>query len=155
MPALGAQWAVPDATAVGAKAGHPAVEPDASFPDVLDDRTVLFVRCLWPVRLDDVHGRFREVSAGGVSPEGEPAATIHGFGQIAGVLTILPLSDRLGRRTTVLISNLAIALALTGILFVGRSWLLLGVLVGLLAVFYGATFPALTGPAPAIISPDP
>ena len=32
-------------------------------------------------------------------------ATIHGFGQIIGVLAILPLSDYLGRKKTIIISN--------------------------------------------------
>ncbi len=68
-------------------------------------------------------------------------ATIHGLGQIAGVLIILPLSDRLGRRKTTLASNLMITLCLIGILALPGSFTLLGILIGLLAVFYGATFP--------------
>ncbi|MEW5722222.1 MAG: MFS transporter [Thermodesulfobacteriota bacterium] len=68
-------------------------------------------------------------------------ATIHGFGQVAGVLTILPLSDYLGRQKTVLLSNGGICLALTAILFSGGSPVRLFLLVGLLAVFFGATFP--------------
>jgi len=68
-------------------------------------------------------------------------ATIHGVCQIIGVLTILPLSDYLGRKKTILISNLAITITLTGILFVGQSWITLFILVGILAVFYGVTFP--------------
>ena len=68
-------------------------------------------------------------------------ATIHGVCQIIGVLTILPLSDYLGRKKTILISNFAITITLTGILFVGQSWILLYILVGVLAVFYGVTFP--------------
>ncbi len=68
-------------------------------------------------------------------------ATIHGVCQTIGVLTILPLSDYLGRKTTILISNLAITITLTGILFTGQSWTILYILVGILAVFYGVTFP--------------
>jgi len=68
-------------------------------------------------------------------------ATIHGVCQIIGVLTILPLSDYLGRKKTILISNFAITITLTGILFVGHSWIILYILVGILAVFYGVTFP--------------
>lgn len=68
-------------------------------------------------------------------------ATIHGVCQIIGVLTILPLSDYLGRNKTILISNFAITITLTGILFAGQSWIILYILVGILAVFYGVTFP--------------
>ena len=68
-------------------------------------------------------------------------ATIHGICQIVGVLTILPLSDYLGRKKTLIISNSFIAASLIGILLTGDSWIMLYVLVGILAVFFGATFP--------------
>jgi sugar phosphate permease len=68
-------------------------------------------------------------------------ATIHGTCQIVGVLTVMPLSDYLGRKTTIIISNAIITLSLVGILIIGDSWQLLFVLIGCLAVFYGATFP--------------
>ena len=68
-------------------------------------------------------------------------ATIHGLFQVVGVLTILPLSDRWGRKPTILMSNAAIAACLIGILFIQDSWIMLFFLVGWLAVFYGATFP--------------
>ena len=68
-------------------------------------------------------------------------ATIHGVGQVVGVLTVMPLSDVLGRKTTILISNTVITAALGGILIVGNSWSMLCVCVGILAVFYGVTFP--------------
>ncbi len=68
-------------------------------------------------------------------------ATIHGSCQILGVLTVLPLSDVLGRRRTIILSNSVIAVALLGILLSGSSWAALTVFVGLVAVFYGVTFP--------------
>jgi sugar phosphate permease len=68
-------------------------------------------------------------------------ATIHGMCQIIGVLTILPLSDYLGRKRTILISNAVITFTLAGILFAGHSWVMLYFLVGLQGVFYGVTFP--------------
>jgi len=68
-------------------------------------------------------------------------ATVHGSCQVLGVLTVLPLSDILGRRRTIILSNAFIALALTGILFWGSSWPALMFFVGLMAVFYGVTFP--------------
>ncbi|MGD2097132.1 MAG: MFS transporter [Desulfobacterales bacterium] len=68
-------------------------------------------------------------------------ATIHGIGQVAGVLTVMPLSDVLGRKKTIMMSNTFIAAALGGILVVGNSWILLCVCVGILAIFYGVTFP--------------
>jgi sugar phosphate permease len=67
-------------------------------------------------------------------------ATVHGVAQIVGVLTILPLSDRLGRRRTLLLSNSLIAACLAGIVLAGGEWRLLFVLVGTLALFYGPTF---------------
>jgi MFS family permease len=68
-------------------------------------------------------------------------ATVHGFSQVLGVLTILPLSDLLGRKKTIIVSNTFIAASLFSILFTGSSWTMLFVLVGVLALFYGATFP--------------
>ncbi len=69
-------------------------------------------------------------------------ATIHGVCQVGGVLTILPLSDRLGRRTTIIGINLFVALALVGVAFLGASWPVLCLLIGVLGVCYGATFPS-------------
>ncbi len=68
-------------------------------------------------------------------------ATIHGIGQIVGVLTILPLSDHLGRKTMILIGNAFITAALAGVVIIGNSWIALSVLIGCMAIFYGATFP--------------
>jgi sugar phosphate permease len=68
-------------------------------------------------------------------------AAIHGLCQIVGVLTILPLSDYLGRKKTITISNTIITVALLGIVVVGKSWTALCILIGLLAIFYGVTFP--------------
>ena len=68
-------------------------------------------------------------------------ATVHGLGQVAGVLIILPLSDHLGRKKTILISNALITFALIGIALTGNSWRMLYLLVGCFALFYGATFP--------------
>ena len=68
-------------------------------------------------------------------------ATVHGFGQVAGVLIILPLSDHLGRKETILISNFLIAFTLISIVIAGNSWQILYLLVGCIALFYGATFP--------------
>ncbi len=68
-------------------------------------------------------------------------ATIHGIGQIVGVLTVLPLSDYLGRKITIIISNVVICASLAAILLAGDSWVMLYVIVGCLAIFFGVTFP--------------
>jgi len=68
-------------------------------------------------------------------------ATVHGFFQVLGVLAILPLSDYLTRRKTIIISNAFIACCLVGILFTSNSGPLLYVLVAVVALFYGATWP--------------
>lgn len=68
-------------------------------------------------------------------------ATVHGVCQVLGVLTVLPLSDILGRKKTIILSNAFITLSLTGILLSGSSWPALMFFVGLMAVFYGVTFP--------------
>ena len=57
------------------------------------------------------------------------------------VLTILPLSDFLGRKKTIIISNAFITASLIGILAVGNAWGLLYIFICCLGVFYGATFP--------------
>jgi MFS family permease len=68
-------------------------------------------------------------------------ATIHGICQVAGVLTILPLSDYLGRKKTIIISNTIITVCLASILMIGDSVTMLYVTIGFLALFYGVTFP--------------
>ena len=68
-------------------------------------------------------------------------ATVHGIGQVIGVLTILPISDYLGRRRTLIISNFLVTGCLIGILFSGSSRQLLFILVGIMAPFYGVIFP--------------
>jgi sugar phosphate permease len=68
-------------------------------------------------------------------------ATIHGSSQVIGVLTLLPLSDYLGRKRTIVIMDTFLAAALFGIVLSGHSWGTLCILVGLFAVFYGPTFP--------------
>ncbi len=68
-------------------------------------------------------------------------ATVHGLAQIPGVLTLLPLSDYLGRKRTIIILNAFIAACLAGILLAGNSWLVLFGLVGVFAFFYGSIFP--------------
>ena len=68
-------------------------------------------------------------------------ATIHGVCQVVGVLTVLPLSDYIGRKRTIIISNFFITICLAGILLYGSSWVMLSVLVGVLAVFYGVIWP--------------
>jgi sugar phosphate permease len=68
-------------------------------------------------------------------------ATIHGLLQVAGVLSLLPLSDRFGRRRTILASNSMITLLLAALLLPAGSWTTLCLITGALAVFYGATFP--------------
>lgn len=68
-------------------------------------------------------------------------ATVHGAAQVVGVLTILPLSDYLGRKRTIIMSNAFLTACLVGIYFSGKSWEMLFILVGVLALFYGVTFP--------------
>jgi len=68
-------------------------------------------------------------------------ATVHGFAQVIGVLTLLPLSDYLGRKKTIVIMNSFLAASLFAIVLSGHSWGMLCFLVGLFAVFYGPTFP--------------
>jgi MFS family permease len=68
-------------------------------------------------------------------------ATIHGFGQVFGVLVIPVLSDYIGRRRTIFFSNIVIAVAITGIVLSGGSISWLFASVALLGAFYGVTFP--------------
>jgi len=68
-------------------------------------------------------------------------ATFHGFGQIAGVLTIPFASDYMGRRLTILISNICVAISIACIVLSGSNEILLFISVGFLGTFFGATFP--------------
>jgi MFS family permease len=68
-------------------------------------------------------------------------ATVHGISQVLGVLTILPLSDYVGRKKTIILSNSLIAVSLLGIVLSGNSRGMLFFFVGLLAFFYGPIFP--------------
>ncbi|MEJ5375090.1 MAG: MFS transporter [bacterium] len=68
-------------------------------------------------------------------------ATIHGLSQVLGVLTIPPLSDRLGRRRTLMGSNFLVGTAILGIVLSG-DWILgLYLSVGVLGMLYGVTWP--------------
>ena len=58
-------------------------------------------------------------------------ATVHGISQVIGVLTILPLSDYLGRRKTILVSNTVITGCLVVILLAGGSWMVLCIFIGI------------------------
>jgi MFS family permease len=51
------------------------------------------------------------------------------------------LSDYLGRKRTIIVSNAIIAVCLASILLVGESWVMLYLFIGCMAVFYGPTFP--------------
>ena len=68
-------------------------------------------------------------------------ATIHGICMLPGVLIILPLSDYLGRKKTILLCNFFITVVLVGILINEDSWIVLYVLIGIMAIFYGAIWP--------------
>lgn len=68
-------------------------------------------------------------------------ATIHGLSQVVGVLTIPPLSDRLGRRRTLMGSNLLIGIGIIGIVISGPWTLGLQCSVGVVGILYGVTWP--------------
>jgi MFS family permease len=56
-------------------------------------------------------------------------------------LTVLPLSDYIGRKQTIVISNAIITACLASILLISQSIPVLYLAIGCLAIFYGATFP--------------
>ena len=68
-------------------------------------------------------------------------ATLYGLSQVAGVLTIPMLSDRIGRRRTLIGNNGFIALGVLGILLSGGNIYLLYLSVMVLGMFNGATWP--------------
>jgi OFA family oxalate/formate antiporter-like MFS transporter len=68
-------------------------------------------------------------------------ATANGIGQIAGVLTIPFASDYLGRRLTIIITNICIGAAILGIILSGSREVALFVSIGFFGAFFGATFP--------------
>lgn len=68
-------------------------------------------------------------------------ATIHGLSQVVGVLTIPMLSDRIGRRLTLVGTNVLVALSILGALVSGDSLMGLYASIAFLGVFYGPTWP--------------
>jgi sugar phosphate permease len=68
-------------------------------------------------------------------------ATMHGIGQVIGVLTIPLLSDYIGRKKTISISNLCIAVMIVWIILAGGNVGLLYSGILLFGIFYGSTFP--------------
>lgn len=68
-------------------------------------------------------------------------ATIHGTGQIVGVLTIPMASDYIGRRMTLILSNACIGLSVLSIILAGPNVVWLYISIGFLGAFFGATFP--------------
>lgn len=68
-------------------------------------------------------------------------ATIHGLSQIVGVIVIGILSDRIGRRFTILLSDIFIAIGTASIILSGRSEIWLFTSIAFIGAFYGATFP--------------
>ena len=68
-------------------------------------------------------------------------ATVHGLSQVAGVLIVPPLSDKFGRRRTLMASNLLISMAIVGIATSGSSIPALYGSVALLGSLYGSTWP--------------
>jgi len=68
-------------------------------------------------------------------------ATIHGLSQVVGVLTIPILSDRIGRRLTLMGSNVLIAVSVLGIIASGKSLIGLYTSIAILGMFYGVTWP--------------
>ncbi len=68
-------------------------------------------------------------------------ATMHGVGQVAGVLTIPLISDYLGRKKTISISNLCIAATIAWIVLAKGNLGLLYTGIFLFGIFYGSTFP--------------
>ncbi|MBP1747950.1 MAG: major facilitator superfamily 1 [Deltaproteobacteria bacterium] len=68
-------------------------------------------------------------------------ATMHGIGQVVGVLTIPLLSDYLGRKKTISISNLCIAATIVWIVLARGNIGMLYMGIFLFGIFYGSTFP--------------
>ena len=73
-------------------------------------------------------------------------ATIHGLSQVVGVLTIPILSDRIGRRLTLMGSNVFIALSILGVIASATTNVRCGIpilfaSIALFGIFYGITWP--------------
>ncbi len=64
----------------------------------------------------------------------------HGIGQVPGVLIIPWLSDFIGRRQTIFLSNLIVAASIVAFLLSGAALFFLFVSVGVMGAAFGATF---------------
>jgi MFS family permease len=67
--------------------------------------------------------------------------TTHGISQVPGVLIIPWLSDFIGRRQTIFLTNLVVAASIVALLLSGASLFFLFASVGLMGAAFGATFP--------------
>ncbi len=119
----------------------------SAFPKLFEDRTFWIIGFSYCCISYSLYGTttymvdYAKYSMGLSLEKASFLATIHGICQIIGVLTILPLSDYLGRKQTMIISQIFIASSLIAILCVGSSWVLVYIFIGILAIFYGVTFP--------------
>ncbi|MEN6617317.1 MAG: MFS transporter [Syntrophorhabdus sp.] len=68
-------------------------------------------------------------------------ASMHGMGQVVGVLTLPLLSDFLGRKKTISISNLCIAATIVWIVLAKGNINVLYAGIFFFGIFYGSTFP--------------
>jgi sugar phosphate permease len=68
-------------------------------------------------------------------------ATIHGLSQVVGVLTIPLVSDRIGRKRTIIGINAFIAMSIIGIIASGHHASCLYGSIAVLGAFYGAIWP--------------
>ncbi|MBI4774502.1 MAG: MFS transporter [Deltaproteobacteria bacterium] len=139
-------WGKPDDTVAG-KAGPPARTKISLVSEVFNQRTFWLIGASYFCISYGLYGittfmvDYAKYEMGMPLEKASLLATIHGVCQVAGVLTVLPLSDVLGRKKTIFLSNSVITALLVGVLFVGHSWSLLFLLVAMAGMFYGVTFP--------------
>jgi sugar phosphate permease len=84
---------------------------------------------------------YADVELGFGFKEASFLATIHGLSQVGGVLTIPIFSDRIGRRLTLMGSNVFIALGIIGVIVSAKGIPILFASIALLGIFYGITWP--------------
>ena len=141
------QWGAVKVADAKGPSGNPEPGGSISLAEILRNRVFWLIRmsyfsisfCLYGITTFMVD--YARYQLGVPLEQASLLATIHGTCQIAGVLTILPLSDYLGRKRTLAISSAVITACLLGIILWGGSWTLLCVLIGVTAVFYGAVWP--------------
>jgi sugar phosphate permease len=140
-------WGTPESEATVAQAAPSAVKQKTSYAGIIGIPNFWLIGFSYLLIAASLYMTltfmvdYARYELGFVYGKASSLATIHGLGQIAGVLTVPILSDYIGRRLTILFSNICIAISIACIILSGSNEISLFISVGFLGAFFGSTFP--------------